>query len=77
MLVYTQGGANYLYTAYLLTSTSGSYSSPFFNTGNGNQVGYLTLRAYVTPLPGALPLYGTVVGLVALMRWRKRRMATA
>lgn len=32
----------------------------------------LTTGALATPLPGALPLYAIVLGLVALLIWRKR-----
>jgi hypothetical protein len=37
----------------------------------------LTADALTTPLPGALPLYATGLGLIALLTWRKRRRAPA
>lgn len=37
----------------------------------------ITADALATPIPGALPLYATGLGLVALLTWRKRRRAAA
>jgi hypothetical protein len=37
----------------------------------------LTADPVATPLPGALPLYATGLGLIALLTWRKRRRAPA
>ena len=37
----------------------------------------LTADARATPLPGALPLYATGLGVIALLALRKRRRATA
>jgi hypothetical protein len=43
---------------------------------NGNA--FLTAEPPITtPLPGALPLYATGLGLIALLTWRKRRRAPA
>jgi hypothetical protein len=80
MLVFTQGGLQSPpnYVAYLLMPTlvAGTYASPFVNKNDITKVvGFDTLRAYATPLPGALPLFGSVVGLVTLLRWRKRRVS--
>jgi len=33
----------------------------------------VTVEAVITPLPAALPLYATGLGLIALLAWRKRR----
>jgi len=37
----------------------------------------LTADARATPLPGALPLYATGLGVIALLALRKRRRVTA
>jgi hypothetical protein len=37
----------------------------------------LTAEPLTTPLPAALPLYATGLGLIALLTWRKRRRAPA
>jgi len=37
----------------------------------------LTADPLATPLPAALPLYATGLGLIALLTWRKRRRAPA
>jgi hypothetical protein len=45
-------------------------------TLNGNS--FLTAEPPIaTPLPGALPLYATGLGLIALLTWRKRRRIPA
>jgi hypothetical protein len=36
-----------------------------------------TVDPVATPLPGALPLYATGLGLIALLTWRRRRRAPA
>jgi hypothetical protein len=38
---------------------------------------FLTTEPLATPLPGALPLYATGLGVIALLTWRKRRRAPA
>ena len=38
--------------------------------------GSLPLTSVITPLPAALPLYATGLGVIGLLAWRKRRRAT-
>jgi hypothetical protein len=46
-------------------------------TFSGRGEASLTTDPVATPLPAALPLYATGLGLIALLSWRKRRRAAA
>ena len=72
------GGVPDNYVAYLLNSTSGTYTSPFVNTNNSNLKNISHISVYgrgVTPvpLPAALPLLGGALGLIGLLGWRRKR----
>lgn len=79
MLVFKGGNGNNIspeaYVGYLLTSTTGTWFSPFTNTKNGNlaDVSHISLYYREIPTPALLPgLIG--MGLAAL---RKRKGETA
>jgi hypothetical protein len=54
-------------------TTSFSDSHAFSYTGDQS----FSVAPVATPLPSALPLYATGLGLIALLTWRKRRRAPA
>jgi hypothetical protein len=67
-------GANSL----LWCNNSVSGASYSCNTGSGDPLSYVTFSSVTpTPLPGALPLFGGGVGVIALLARRRRRKLVA
>ena len=47
------------------------------DTGGGKEQFFLSNDLGVVPIPAALPLLGTALGVMGLMGWRRRRIATS
>lgn len=61
--------------------TDGTFDTLLFHNNGGGTQGFtidnIRVATVVTPLPAALPLYGTGLGLMGLFGWwRRRRAAT-